>query len=706
MATNLTLGEIKRRLSDPNRISESAFEILSALCSYASTPDTEHRAQELILRALEHRKAFSNAISVLDGLVRQVGLFPYLEQDDLGLADSIAYEFHRPENMEGDGVVFHRVQAQVYNHLINGDNVALSAPTSFGKSLLIDAIVASRKYSNIAVVVPTIALIDETRRRLSRFSPEFKIITHGSQQRRDKNLFVMTQERILDVEKLEPIDFFVIDEFYKLQPRPEDADRSFLLNEAFYRLYKTGAQFYLLGPNVKGLDMEVVNRLELHFIKTDYKTVASEIHHVKADEGDLEALVTLCEGLPDPTLIYCSSPGRVRKVAEALMSIQEPQAELGGAVNWVGEQYDPDWLYVKAMQRGIGVHHGKIPRALSQLVVRSFNEGRVKFLACTSTLIEGVNTMAKNVIVFDNKIARRKFDYFTYNNILGRSGRMFQHFVGHVYIFHEPPAEELPFVDFPVFSQQEGAPNSLLMQVDSEDLTEAARERVTKATSDGELDLETLRLGKGIDPEAQNALALALRVRAATYFPLLNWTRYPTWEQLETACTLIWEFLVPDGRMRSGVASGRQLAFRIDRFRRSGSAGSFLKGELSTRGEKPADDIVEDAIDFLRSWANFAFPRFLMVVDGIQRAVFSKLGRRPGDYGFFSAQIQNWFLDPAIMALDEYGIPTQLGQRLDRYLRPEGDLDAALDRLRALNIERLPFSDFERSLIRDAVEYL
>jgi hypothetical protein len=284
-------------------------------------------------------------------------------------------------------------------------------------------------------------------------------------------------------------------------------------------------------------------------------------------------------------------------------------------------------------------------------VDRSFNEGQIRFLACTSTLIEGVNTKAKNVIVFDNKIARRKFDYFTYNNILGRSGRMFQHFVGHVYIFHEPPAEDLPFVDIPVFSQPDDAPDSLLMQVDPGDLTEAANEKVSQLTKQGELDLETLKLGNGIDPRAQNALAREIRTRASLYWTLLNWNRFPTWEQLAAVCNLIWNFFLPDGRMRSGVSSGRQLAFKIDQFRRSRSAALFLKAELAKRGEKSADDAVEDVVDFLRTWANFAFPRYLMAVDRIQKSVFSKLGRRPGDYAFFASQVQNWFLDPAVYGL-------------------------------------------------------
>jgi hypothetical protein len=707
MAEHISLNEIKRRLAEPVNINGDGFAILQALCSYVSTPDTEHRAHDVLLRALEHREAFGEAAVVLDGLVRQVGLFPYLEPDELGLADNIAFEFHRPLNMDEDGVVFHRVQAQVYTLLMNGDNVVLSAPTSFGKSLIIDAIVASGKYQNIAVVVPTIALIDETRRRLSRFSNQFKIITHNSQKRGDRNLFIMTQERILDQPNIEPLDFFVIDEFYKLQPRHEDSERSYLLNEAFYRLYKTDAQFYLLGPNIRGLDLSLAERLQFRFIKTDYKTVASDVRHVDAEDDDIDALVGLCSSLNEPTLIYCSSPARVRAVATALLELGRTEPALKSAVDWIGEEYDPDWLFAKALARGIGIHHGKLPRTLSQFVVRAFNDGLVRFLICTSTLIEGVNTKAKNVIIFDNKIARRKFDFFTYNNILGRSGRMFQHFVGHVYIFHAPPADELPFIDIPAFTQPDDAPDSLLMQLDEQDLRPAARERLAKLSRDGELDLETLRMGKGIDPAAQIELAHEIRSNLGRYWPLLNWTAFPTWGQLQSVCNLIWDFLVRDARMRAGVVSGNQLAFRVNQLRQQGGASSLIKAALLQRPpDKTADDVVEEAIDFLRSWANFHFPRYLMAVDRIQRAVFSKAGRRPGNFSFFAAQVENWFIDPAIMALDEYGIPIQVGQKLAALLRPDGDLDLVLGRLKQLKVNQLPLTDFERSLLEEALQYI
>jgi hypothetical protein len=104
-------------------------------------------SQELVLRALEQRKYFGDASVVLDALVRQVGLFPYLNPKDLGTADQIAWEFNHPEAMPDD-IVFHEPQTRVYRELVQGHNVVLSAPTSFGKSLVTDAVIASGKFKN------------------------------------------------------------------------------------------------------------------------------------------------------------------------------------------------------------------------------------------------------------------------------------------------------------------------------------------------------------------------------------------------------------------------------------------------------------------------------------------------------------------------------------------------------------------------------
>jgi len=143
----------------------------------------------LILRALDQRDKFEEFSEILNGLIRHYGLYPYLDKNLLTIKDALAREFHRPGLLaastdqspevldENEGLIFHRVQAEVFRHILDGENVILSAPTSFGKSALVDALIESGRFDNVVVVVPTIALIDETRRRLSGLKTSHKVLS-------------------------------------------------------------------------------------------------------------------------------------------------------------------------------------------------------------------------------------------------------------------------------------------------------------------------------------------------------------------------------------------------------------------------------------------------------------------------------------------------------------------------------------------------
>lgn len=694
------------KISNPAVIQADPFSILKEMAVRVSRAAIdgfeEGDAQKVVLYALENKAYFGQFASALEGMIRSRGLYPYLEKDLLSERELLAYEAHRPSGLQE--VVFHQEQAEIYLRLMSGENVVLSAPTSFGKSLIVDALIASGKYENICIVVPTIALIDETRRRVStRFGALYKVITHPSQAPSDKNIYVMTQERVLDLEGIAKLDLFVIDEFYKLDPR-RDSDRALLLNQAFYKLLKTGAQFYMLGPNIERIPEGFTTSLRSTFISTPYATVVSEHVSVPSTRANaLEKLVDLCGKLDGQTLIYCASPASARRVATALsVSRRDTKSkELLQAAEWVGENYHPDWIVSRALSSGVGVHHGKVPRSLSQYAVKAFNDGHLKFLVCTSTLIEGVNTKAKNVIIYDNRIATKKFDYFTFNNIRGRSGRMFQHFVGHVYLFNAPPQDDLPFVDIPVINQTSDTPDSLLIQLEPQDLQGESIERMRVLAQDASLSVETMRSNAGIDPGAQMRLANELR-SSGSYFQNLRWSGYPDYEQLEFACGLIWKYFVSAVRL-GGISSGQQLAFKIDKFRKAKTVKNLILRELASQESPDADAAVEEVLDFVRTWASFHFPRYLMALDRIQREVFLPWVGDAGDYSAYAASVENMFTSTGLVALDEFGIPLQVAEKISGRLADHSSVDSALASLRSLNIDRVVgLSDFERMLIHDA----
>jgi len=453
-------------LEEPDTTEGRAFEIAKGI-SYFLNSDEDRIGRELVIRALDRTDIFGCLPGVLDALARQAGLFPYTEPAALSTRDRLAYEYHRPGalKLRGQEIVFHREQAEIYRDLLMGQNVVLSAPTSFGKSVIVDALVAVDGYSTIVIIVPTISLIDETRRRLAQFRDRYKIVTHSSQVRADRTIFVLTQERAVDRVDLDNIDLLVIDEFYKLDPgREPENDRCATLNQAFYKLARQARQLYLLGPSIREIPDDFGRRFRCVFRRTDYNTVVSKLQRVawRPDRGS--ALIKLCKTLADPTLIYCKSPTQAHQVANFLVEagLGAERPILNAAAAWIGREYHPGWSFGAALDHGIGLHHGGIPRALSQLNVALFNDGQLPFLVCTSTLIEGVNTAAKNVVLYENKIATSKLDFFTFNNIKGRSGRMFQHFVGNVYVFDVEPQEQLDVVDVPLFSQGKDVPLGLI----------------------------------------------------------------------------------------------------------------------------------------------------------------------------------------------------------------------------------------------------
>lgn len=675
----------------------------SALAEISRLLDSNaNSGRDALIRSLEHREVLGGYREILDALIQKAGLYPYLlKETELNTSDLVNYEYHTAEGL--DGIYLHSAQARVYRALMDGVSVILSAPTSFGKSLLIDAVVASGRFDSLVVIVPTIALIDETRRRLSqRFGKTYKIITHPSQERSGRDIFVLTQERYVEFEEAIIPQFFVLDEFYKLSPVRGD-ERTFTLNQAFYRLFKSGAQFFLIGPNIQDIKVDE-DELNFRFFRFDFSTVATEIRYSGKGTQEENAL-DICKSLSDPTLIFCKSANSAYGLAKHLISngVSEPTREASKIADWLRKNYHPEWILADLLDHGFAVHHGSLPRSLAYHILRKFNEGAIRFLFCTSTIIEGVNTAAKNIIIYDNKIATKKFDQFTFNNIKGRAGRMFQHFVGHVYVLHPEPDPELPIVDIPSITQSEGAPESLLIHLEQKDLSDSSIEQLRYLHAQDYLPLEVIRMNNGVDPGSQVNLASEITANLQYYSQVLTWKGFPTGDQLREVCRLIFDFLMA-GKGRDGIVSQNQLFFQISRFASKKSIPGLIRAELGNSRNETASQAIEGVLKFLRQWCEFHFPRFLSSLDRIQQSVFIKHNLPAGDYSPFSASVKHLFMHPAVTVLEEYGLPYTVTQKiLDQYELGD-DVDSFIANLRKITPDDLDLPDLEVEMLNDALK--
>ncbi|HVP44724.1 MAG TPA: hypothetical protein VMS96_14940, partial [Terriglobales bacterium] len=214
----------------------------------------------------------------------------------------------------------------------------------------------------------------------------------------------------------------------------------------------------------------------------------------------------------------------------------------------------------------------------------------------------------------------------------------------------------------------------------------------------------SIKANVGAGPQGQIAVAREIRSDPRAWWPRLSWTTLPTNTQVEAVSTLIWQHF-GGARLGSGSArSAAQLAVMVNKLRSAPRTRELIL-EANQWFNDP-DEAVQQVLDFLRLWANFHFPRLLRSVDRIQREIFASVGMRPGNYDFFASRVENLFIDSNITALDDYGVPLEVGRKLTNVLDTSGDLDAVLERLRQLNVDMTNLSAFEKQLVREAQVHL
>ncbi len=664
------------------------------------------KGREELIKFIDKQYA-PQLIPIVNSLLEKAGLYQYMQDNNyFDFHQKLLLELHKPFGMED--YILHEVQGKVYRLLLDGENVILSAPTSFGKSLLVDAVIASQYYSNIVIIVPSIALIEETRERIAeKFSQFYKIISFPSQNFADKNICIFTQERFLEANIDRKIDFFVIDEFYKLNANDEiykanNESRIIALNEAFYRLLKEKCQFFMIGPNIDSIKDTNELNIKYRFIRTDFKTVAANVFQM-GKNGCPKKVSTLCKTIKGQTLIFCKSSNSINKLGKEIiteLSIKQNDQEVLDFIEWLEINYTREWSVIEFLRYGIGVHHSGLPRSISQYILHLFNSSKLKFLLCTNTIIEGVNTSAKNMIIYDNKIATRKFDLFTFNNIRGRAGRMFKHFVGNIYLNAKFDYQEsLPIVDIPILGEQKNMPETLLLGMEESDISDEAKERLQHLHTQSILPYEIIKNHHDISPKQLLDCANEINSKLIKYKDLLCWSNYPDTKQINCISYLVFSILCPE-KKGNGVFSSKQLAYRLKSLQKSSSFEAFIKAQIGNNLQDDIDKKIEDCLKFIRNWCDYILPATLSALNDIQQHVFSQANIKLGDYSFYIQNIKNYFDKPFCSSFEELGLPIQIYSKLPMEISPNAQIDDLMASIKALHPDMTGFLPFEIRILQ------
>ncbi|MEX0778111.1 MAG: DEAD/DEAH box helicase [Balneolales bacterium] len=417
----------------------------------------ENQARQELIKLLDFHTTNNLAYNPLvNHLIRETGLFPYLELETSNWEERFIYNAFKVDVGEEKPLTLHREQSFLLKNLLEGKNIAVSAPTSFGKSFVIDAYIKIKKPSNVLIIVPTLALTDETRRRLyKKFAHEYKIITTSDVELAEKNIFIFPQERAMNyINIVEYFDIMIVDEFYKASSK-FDKERSPSLIRAMIKLGAKSNQKYYLAPNITSLDSNPFTE-DMEFFRLDFNTVFLEKHklynEINNNEEKSEKILEILSQNRGKTLIYAGTYSNIDSLTNLFLDTFEPVENglLEMFEEWLSKNYDVNWSLTKLISREVGVHNGRLHRSLSQIQVKLFEEEQgIRNLISTSSIIEGVNTSAENVIIWRNRKGNAKLDDFTYKNIIGRGGRMFKHFIGKIYILEKPPEEAQTQLDIP-----------------------------------------------------------------------------------------------------------------------------------------------------------------------------------------------------------------------------------------------------------------
>lgn len=619
-------------------------------------------ARSMVINLLDKLRRDGNGYTpLINHVIREVGLFPYIDPKTALWEDQVVVEAFKANVGDEAPVTLHSAQSHVLKRLLLGENIAISAPTSFGKSFIVDAFISIRQPENVVMIVPTIALTDETRRRIEhKFSHKYKIITTTDATIAERNIFIFPQERSFAyLDKLEKIDMLIVDEFYKASSMFDD-DRSSSLLSAIIELGRISRQKYYLAPNIHKIADNVFTQGMQFMRLTDFKTVitkAAKIYEKRRNDENVDEfkkndLVNILQNNTSKTLVYAGSYNNINKVS-TILADNLPYKEtslLKDFNDWVKVNYGDSFSLCQLSERGIGIHNGKMHRSLSQIQVKLFEytEG-LDTIISTSSIIEGVNTQAEQVIVWSNKNGLHKFDYFTYRNIIGRAGRMFKYFVGKVYLLEEPPIQEnttltIDFPDEVAESLNSEDPGIEINQEQNNHIKEYEEFMMNALGAENFRQIRKLSIFKSCDPRILKSLIEKLKANP-------NWPR--GYAALAATNTYNWREPVLDVVSLLGDNMARLIKIAIwkmpDNWTRSIAE---VYSELS--------DISYEDLFSAERYLSYNLCSTLSVINILKKS----FDPTSPDISLFIGRAANAFLPKLVYQLEEYGLPRMISRKI------------------------------------------
>ncbi|RYZ72762.1 MAG: DEAD/DEAH box helicase, partial [Proteobacteria bacterium] len=365
--------------------------------------------------------------------------------------------------------------------------LSASAPTASGKTFLVLQWLIDHMRSTpsrVAVyLAPTRALVSEIEGELSLLLGKHGPVDVSSLPLREKYdsavtggaklILVFTQERlhllanVLGTEA--KIDLLIVDEAHKIG----DNQRGVILQDAIERLERRSPalKVVFISPatqNPEELLADAPSHASISSVDSDLPTVLQNI--IIAEQaprnpklwkltlrhtidtlfiGDLPlanspsslkkklAFIAAAVGERGGTLVYANGAGEAEDIADLISQLVSPvnivDQELRELAELARKGVHPNYGLAPLVERGVAFHYGNMPSLIRLEIERLFRSGKIRFLVCTSTLIEGVNLSCRTIVVRGpRKGMGNPMEPHDFWNLAGRAGRWGNEFQGNI----------------------------------------------------------------------------------------------------------------------------------------------------------------------------------------------------------------------------------------------------------------------------------
>lgn len=478
----LLAGSILAR-SDKRGDQDAALRIATAAISLTEEPAYKD-AGAVLLGKLSNFRAIALAVErdlVAPGLEGRLGVALRLEAQRREMDRSILVQSN------GAWLQVNDFQQRFWANATGDRWLSASAPTASGKTFLvlqwlIDQVVTGE--TRVAVyLAPTRALVSEIETSLTELLGNTELVALSSLPLPSKYkaaraggaplILVFTQERLhLLANTLNDsfsIDLLIVDEAHKIG----DNQRGVILQDAVERATRANPKLkaVFISPatqNPEELLTDAPNGVDTIAVDSDSSTVLQNLIvttqmprnaklwslTLRQQEstfliGTLQlastpdgvkkrlAFIGAAIGERGGTLVYTNGASEAEDVADLISQLLPKltgiDPELLELSELARKGVHQEFRLAPLVELGVAFHYGNMPSLLRSEIERLFRSGKIRFLICTSTLIEGVNLSCRTIVVRGPRKGKgHPMEAHDFWNLAGRAGRWGDEFQGNI----------------------------------------------------------------------------------------------------------------------------------------------------------------------------------------------------------------------------------------------------------------------------------